>query len=43
MIKIHYILSEENPWRVWITTNLTQKENERFRDSKNNLPFIVPP
>lgn len=43
MEKIYYIQSKENPWRVWITTNISQTETERFRNSKNNYPFIVPP
>lgn len=40
---IHYIQSKENKWRIWITNNLNQNEFERFKDSKNNYPFIVPP
>lgn len=43
MKQIHYIQSSENYWRIWITTNLVQKEHERFRDRENNFPFIVPP
>lgn len=43
MEKIYYIQSEENPWRIWVTKNINQKEHERFRDSKNNYPFIIPP
>jgi hypothetical protein len=42
--KVYLIQSPVHKWRVWKTTIPTpMPEWQRFRDSKNHYPIIVPP
>jgi hypothetical protein len=42
-MKTYYIKSHKNKWLIWLTTNMSQKGHERYRDTANNFPIIIPP